>query len=183
MTTPADALAALDAAMNATWPQRHADRALILAALSAAGWQLVQFDESPVLPAQPQPPLREALVEIETELLYTDKADGAVRCGLCIVDIEAEQGHDATCAWERIRAALATAQPAEIDVERLARAYTLLISSVPALLRSHRDSPSDTARRLNASLHDAVVDWCVEFQKATGRGDQGLVHLREGGEG
>lgn len=57
---------------------------------------------------------------------------------------------------------------------RVTLAYTLLISSVPALLRAWRQSPNETARRLNRHLHNEVVAWCLEYQRLTGRGDQGL---------
>lgn len=59
------------------------------------------------------------------------------------------------------------------------RAYTLLISATPALLRAWRDAPNDTARRLNALLHDEAVQWCRAYQAATGRGDQGLRRTDE----
>jgi hypothetical protein len=61
----------------------------------------------------------------------------------------------------------------------LDRAYTLLISATPALFRAWRQSPNENAKRLNGMLHDAVVDWCREYQQATDRGDQGLRHADE----
>lgn len=62
-------------------------------------------------------------------------------------------------------------------IERLERAYTLLISSIPALWRAHRDSPNAVAKSMNAMLHDAVVDWLLAYQVATGRDDQGLTRI------
>ena len=77
-----------------------------------------------------------------------------------------------------IQTLAALAQPEPLD-PRLERAYTLLISSVPALFRAHKQSPNDTAVRLNAMLHDSVIEWLLDYQAVTGRGDQGLARLSE----
>jgi len=64
-----------------------------------------------------------------------------------------------------------------MNEERLERAYTLLISATPALYRAYLSSSHESAAYLNRMLHDAVVDWLLDYQAATGRGDQGLTRI------
>ena len=63
--------------------------------------------------------------------------------------------------------AAALAQPAPaLDVER---GYTVIVSSLPALYRSWRDSPNETAALLNRMLIDAAIEWLQSYERATGR--------------
>lgn len=84
---------------------------------------------------------------------------------------------DESGARERL---LPTALPTRpLAGERLERAYTLLVSSTPALYRSWVASPNERAAHLNAFLHDAVVDWLREYAEAQGLGDLGLTRIAD----
>ena len=54
---------------------------------------------------------------------------------------------------------------ASLDVKRLARGYTVLVSSIPALYRAWRDAPNQTARSLNRVLLDAAIEWVMLYQQ------------------
>lgn len=59
--------------------------------------------------------------------------------------------------------------PTTSDQERTAMAYTLLVSSIPALYRSWNQSPNEVSERLNAVLYDKVVEWVAAYQQDTGQ--------------
>ena len=102
-------------------------------------------------------PLREALNAVVTKTTW--RPDNTVLI------------HDGT-AWNTLvgRIVMATngdVQPAPaLDVER---GYTVIVSSLPALYRSWRDSPNETAALLNRMLIDAAIEWLQSYERATGR--------------
>jgi len=48
-------------------------------------------------------------------------------------------------------------------------AYTLLVSSIPALYRAWNQSPNDIAEQMNGLLYAKVTDWVTAYQETTGR--------------
>ena len=66
---------------------------------------------------------------------------------------------ETTRAW-----AIVDLQAAEVE-----QAYTLIVSSLPALYRSWRDSASHLASDLNRKLLDIAIGWAQDHQRAMGR--------------
>lgn len=44
-------------------------------------------------------------------------------------------------------------------------AYTLIVSSIPALYRAWKASPNEVALNLNRRLLDYAIEWCQSYQQ------------------
>ena len=51
----------------------------------------------------------------------------------------------------------------------LAKAYMIIVSSIPALYRRWKDAPNEVAVYLHRMLLDEAIAWCKGYQSGTGR--------------